>query len=187
MDFFDNPKRSSAYVKPGTSAPQVPKRNIHGAKVMLCIWWDSKGVVYYELLKPSQTVTAELYKEQLTRLQQALEEKRPEWLDRHAKIILQHDNARPHVAKAVKDHINELKWEVLPHPPYSPDLAPSDFHLFRSMQHGLSGQSFKNYAEVKNWIDSWLASKEPEFFFRGIHLLPEKWSKVVTSDGNYFD
>ena len=51
---YDNPKRKKSYVKPGQSAKSIS--NIHGAKVMLCIWWDQKGVLYYELLnrvKPS--------------------------------------------------------------------------------------------------------------------------------------
>ncbi|KAG5313010.1 MOS1T transposase, partial [Pseudoatta argentina] len=50
----------------------------------------------------------------------------------HDKVILLHDNARPHVAKPVKTYLETLKWDVLPHPPYSPDIAPSDFHLFKS-------------------------------------------------------
>jgi len=57
-----------------------------------------------------------------------------------------------------------LKWEVLPHPPYSPDVAPSDYHLFRSMAHGLDDQHFRSYEEVKNWIDSWIALKDDQFF-----------------------
>ncbi|KAG5320448.1 MOS1T transposase, partial [Pseudoatta argentina] len=82
----------------------------------------------------------------------------------------------PHVAKPVKTYLETLKWEVLPHPPYSPDIAPSDFHLFRSMAHGLA----------QKWIDSWIASKDMSFFRRGIHVLPERWEKVVSSDGQYF-
>ncbi|GBP53755.1 Mariner Mos1 transposase [Eumeta japonica] len=49
---------------------------------------------------------------------------------RHDKVILLHDNAHPHVAKPVKTYLGTLKWDVLPHPPYSPDIAPSDYHLF---------------------------------------------------------
>jgi len=74
--------------------------------------------------------------------------KRPEWAGRHEKLIL-HDNARRYVAQAVKDPLKEFKWEVLPHPPYSPDIAPSDYHLFRSMAHGLAEQRFKDRQDVK--------------------------------------
>ena len=34
-----------------------------------------------------------------------------------------------------------LGWEVMPHPPYSPDLAPSDYNLFRSLQYHLNGKN----------------------------------------------
>ncbi|KAG5321439.1 MOS1T transposase, partial [Pseudoatta argentina] len=79
-----------------------------------------------------------------------------------------------------------LKWEVLTHPLYSPDIAPSDFHLFRSMAHGLADRRFHSYEEAQKWIDSWIASKDMSFFRRGIHVLPERWEKVVSSDGQYF-
>ncbi|KAG5320824.1 MOS1T transposase, partial [Pseudoatta argentina] len=91
------------------------------------------------------------------------------------KVILLHDNARPHVGKPVKTYLETLKWE-----------APSDFHLFRSMAHGLADRRFHSYEEAQKWIDSWIASKDMSFFRRGIHVLPERWSKVVESDGKYF-
>ena len=90
--------------------------NIHAAKVMLCIWWNQVGVIYYELLKPIETITRERYRTQLTRLSQALCGKPPQYEQRHEKVILQHDNARPHVAKPVKTYLETLKWEVLPNP-----------------------------------------------------------------------
>ncbi|GFX49999.1 mariner Mos1 transposase [Trichonephila clavipes] len=86
--------------------------------------------IYNELLKPTETITFHRYRTQLTRLSRALKDKRPKYNERHDKGILQHDNARPHVAKVVKTYLETLKWEVFPHPLYSPDLAPSDYHLF---------------------------------------------------------
>ena len=91
---------------------------------MLCIRWDQLGVVYYELLKSNETVIGALYRTQLMRLSRALKEKRAHY-SRHDKIILLHDNARPHVAAPVKTYMETLNWEVLPHPPYSPDIVPS--------------------------------------------------------------
>ncbi|EGI62801.1 Mariner Mos1 transposase [Acromyrmex echinatior] len=89
----------------------------------------------------------------------------------------------PHVAKVVKTYLETLKGEVLSHPPYSLDVAPSDYHLFRSMAHGLADQHFQSYEEVKNWNHSWITSKDDQFFRRGIRMLPERWKKVVVSDG----
>ena len=77
---------------------------------MLCIWWDQKGIVYYELLKPGETITAIRYQHQLINLNQVLKEKRPEYSKRHDKVIFQHDNARPHVAKCVKETIKDLRY-----------------------------------------------------------------------------
>ncbi len=96
---------------------------------MLRVWWDQKGIIYWELLEPKQTVTADLYSQQLTRLSQALERKQPYRGKGKRKVILLRDNARPHVAKMTQATIESLDWEVLSHPAYSPDLAPTDYHF----------------------------------------------------------
>jgi len=89
-------------------------------------------------------------------------------------MIQKVDNARPHVAKPVKTYLETLKWEVLPHPPYSPDIAPSDYYLFRSMAHGLADQQFRSYEDIKKWLDSWIASKDEHFYRNGIRALSER-------------
>ncbi|GBP59020.1 Mariner Mos1 transposase [Eumeta japonica] len=111
------------------------------------------GVVYYEFFNPSETITGTVYQTQLMRLNLVLKEKRPQYFSREDKIILLHDNARPHIAVPVKNYLITLDWEVLPHPPYSPDIAPSDYHLIRSMAHALSEQRFTSYEDTKNWVD----------------------------------
>ncbi|GBP82448.1 Mariner Mos1 transposase [Eumeta japonica] len=117
-------------------------------KLMLCIWWDRLGVVYYKLLNPSETITGT----QLMRLSRGLKEKCFQYYSRHDKIILLHDNAHPHVAVPGKNYLKTLDWEVLPHPPYSSDIAPSDYHLFRSMVHALSEQRFTSHHMKKSKI-----------------------------------
>ena len=55
------------------------------------------------------------------------------------------------------------------------------------MAHGLVEQHFTSYKEAKNWVDSWIDSKGEEFFKCDIRMLPERWSKVVERDGQYFE
>ena len=101
---------------------------------MLCVWWDQKGVIYYELLKPGETVNTECYRQQMINLNQVLCEKRSEYQKRQHKVILFHDNAHTasHTAKLIKETIEAFGWEILSHA-YSPDLAPSDYYLFASI------------------------------------------------------
>ncbi|GBP43785.1 Mariner Mos1 transposase [Eumeta japonica] len=84
------------------------------------------------------------HRTQLMRLSRTLKKKRPQYYSRRDKIVLLHDtrNASPHVAVPVKNYLKTLDCEVLPHPPYSSDIAPSDYHLYRSMANALSEQRF---------------------------------------------
>ncbi|UYV60810.1 SETMAR [Cordylochernes scorpioides] len=209
---FSNPMRQKSWSLPGQFPKQMPRPNRFGKKAMLCVWWDQTGVVYFELLKPGQTVNTSRYEQQMHRLN----EKRPEWREKHNKLILKHDNAPAHNATVVKntmkDHttlmranspkrvrvdihfdrwrkpsatlsckirrclfliyapypIKDLGWELLPHPPYSPDLAPSDYHLFTSLGHALKKQEFSNSDILRKWLVDWFDSKEIEFFRQGI-------------------
>jgi len=51
------------------------------------------------------------------------------------------------------------------------------------MTHGLSEQKFSSYENTKKWVDSWIASKDADFFCRGIRILPKRWEKVVANHG----
>jgi hypothetical protein len=91
-----------------------------------------------------------------------------------------------HTAIMAKDAIQELDWEILPHPPCSPDLAPSDYHLFCSLSNHLHGVSFhNNNAELRNWLDKFFTAKPADLFKRGIENLPERWEAVVNNGGEY--
>jgi len=127
------------------SSTSMAKPNIYGAKLMLCMV-ESAGCIY-ELLQPNEIITGERY--QLLQLSRALKQKRLDYAKRHDKMIFQHDNVRPHVAKPLKETLEALNWDVLSHPPYSPDIAPFDYHLFRLMIHSLSEQRFHSYEHIK--------------------------------------
>jgi transposase len=76
-------------------------------------------------------------------------------------VPLLHDNARPHSDTATLNLLNSWGWEILPHPPYSPDLAPSDFHLvFPKMKKHLRGQRFRSNEDVQNEVKKCLPAQD---------------------------
>jgi hypothetical protein len=132
--------------------------------------------IHYELLERNLTVTAERYCQQLRRLEEAIQQTRS---GRQHGMILQHDNARPHTANMMKAAVQELDWEILPHP-YSPDLAPSDYHLFRSLS--LSPTICAGFPSTTTLSST---AKPANFFKRGIENLPERWKAVVNNAEEY--
>ncbi|GFV38810.1 mariner Mos1 transposase [Trichonephila clavipes] len=117
---------------------------------MLCIFWDQEGPIYYELLKPGETVNTDRYKIQLLNLNDAILEKREQYKKRQHKVIFLDDNAPSHHVKPTKDIVKALGCEPLAHAAYFPDLAPSDYQLFTSLGHALGDQRFTSYENVKS-------------------------------------
>ena len=109
---------------PATTA----KAGLHLKKVTSCIWWDWKGVLYYELLLENQVTNSNKY---CFQLKTAPNEKYPELFNRKC-IIFHQDNARAHVYLMTRQKLLQLGWEVLIHLSYSPDIVSLDFHLFWS-------------------------------------------------------
>jgi hypothetical protein len=83
--------------------------------------------------------------------------------------------------------ILKLKWDVLPHPPYSPDLVPSDYHLFRPMKRDLGGKRFRNNDEFIAAVQSWIHKQLKTFFETGIQKLPERWHKCTAVNRDYIE
>ena len=132
--------------------PITPKAGLHPKKVMLCMWWDWKGVLYYELLPENQTIHSNKYCSQLDQLKAALDKKRLELVNRKC-IIFHQDNTKLRVSLMTRQKLLQLGWEVLIHLPYSPDIAPPDFHLFWSLQNSLNGKSFSSLEDCKRHLE----------------------------------
>jgi len=184
--YYNNIGREKSWCLPGQAAPTVAKKNIGSQKIMLCVWWDVAGIIHYELLPPNQTVDADLYYAQLQRVHEKIRERRP-YLANRKNVVFLHDNARPHTSGKTIKKMWELGWDVLDHPPYSPDIAPSDYHLFRKLQLSLQGTSFKKENDVRAALLNFFDTLPTDFFKSGIENLTNRWTKVVQSNGAYFD
>ncbi|EZA54548.1 BAI1-associated protein [Ooceraea biroi] len=78
--------------------------------------------------------------------------KRPKLVNRKG-VVFHHDNARPRTSLVTREKLLQLGWDVLPHPPYSPDLAPSDYHSFRSLQNALNGKTLTADEDIKSLLE----------------------------------
>ena len=178
---YVNTTRKRQWLMPGQKPIPMPKPSLHPKKRMLCVWWGVHGVLYWELLPPNTTINADKYVRQLQSLAAQVQ---TTGLKR-SKIYFQHDNARPHAAAKVSLKLNRLGWNLLSHPPYSPDLAPSDYHLFRSLSNDLRDKQFVNEDDLKEYLQEFFYSKSEGFYARGIHDLPRRWREVIDSNGEY--
>lgn len=178
---YVNHSRKRQWVLKGETAKPDLKGELHEKKIMLSIWWDSKGVIYRELLPDRTTITAEVYCRQIQNMFDERQAVRPG----AGRMLLLHDNARPHTALMTRQKLQTLDIEVLPHPPYSPDIAPTDYHLFRSLQNSLQGHRFDDRTQLESYLDDFFNRQPPEFYARGIEQLPRRWQEVVDQDGNY--
>ena len=136
---------------------------------MLTIFWDSKGPILEDFLEEGSTINSARYCYLLANLlKPAIRIKHRGLLSN--KVLLHHDNARPHVAKATIETVNKLGFEVLEHPAYSPDLAPSDYHFFPPLKDALRGRKF-SFNEA---VHKWLCDQPKTFFSHGIHKLVDR-------------
>jgi hypothetical protein len=149
----------------------------HADHLLGCQWpFQEKG----------QTVTSSAYSDMLVNeLNPAIRLKHRGLLSK--RLLLLHNNTCPHTSAHTVDALHALKFEVLKHPPYGLDLAPSDFHLFGPVKEHLWGQKFADDNEVMEAVQSRLKATPKSSFLEGIHKLVDRWTKCVTKQGDYVE
>ena len=88
---------------------------------------------------------------------------------------------------ATKRLLKHFRWEVFDHPPYSPDLAPSDFHLFPHMKRSLGGQHFGTDNELQTSVKKWLKAQAAGFYDEGIGKLVPRYEKCLRRSVDYVE
>ena len=115
---------------------------------MLIIFLDIQVIVHKEFVPPGQTVNGKFHCEVLRQLRENVKHKRPEmW--KNGNWLLHHGNAAAHTSLVVREFLTKKNMTTVPHPAYSPDLAPCDFYVFLKMKLQLKGQRFVSIEEVQ--------------------------------------
>ena len=172
-----------------TSSPKRKnfKQTISTRKIMCTVFWDGQGVLLVEFL-PQGTIINSVYCEMLKKLRHAVQNKRRGMLS--ATILLLHNNTRPHCAAQTQDLITSFRWEQMNHPPYSPDLAQSDFHLFLHLKKFLGGKRFDDDDDdngLKDAVQKWLTSHAAAFYEEGVQKLVPRHDKCLNNGSKYVE
>ena len=161
-------------------------------KVMVTVFWDSVGVILVDFMSKGATINSDVYIDTLKKLKARIRSVRPAL--EMCEDLLQHNNARPYTSLKTHEVISFSQqftfffdWTTISHPPYSPDLAPSDFHLFGPLKESLRGRYFSRDEEVKNAVRKWLKTQPVEFYNEEICALVKRWEKAVRKAGDYIE
>jgi len=127
--------------------PKKARMSLSKIKVMLVAFFDGKGIVHHEFVPRGQMVNKQLYLDIFARLMDAVLRKRNELWENQT-WMLHHDNAPAHTSLLIRSYLAKHQTSVVPHPPYSPDLAPADFFLFHKLKTSVKGRRFQTIEEI---------------------------------------
>lgn len=181
--YLPDDRRSSAEFKfPGeTASKKLRTGTSHRRALMLSVFWDAKGPIHVDIVDKTVTLNAVYYAEQV----QITRTKRRK--PRGQQLYLLHDNAPIHSAHASQAAIQQAGFTQLAHPPYSPDLAPSDFFLFRHLKQHLRGRHFQCKEQLQAMTEDFLETRSPQFFRQAFDDLVRRWTRCVENGGGYIE
>ena len=188
VHFYEPERKQQSMEWRHTSSPKPKKVQTQrsAGKVMLTFFWDYNGPILKQYMPRGSTVTSATYWNLLREnMKPAVHQKRRRLLT--TGVCLLHDNARPHTTTTTVSSIEGLRFECIPHPPYSPDLAPSDFHVSGQLKDALSGTQLRDDDEVRSAVHECLRTRPKEFFSRGIYVLVKRWRKCIELEGDYIE
>lgn len=140
-------------------------------EVMASVFWVCKVFILLDFFPKGQTINGEYYTAQIRRLRLAIKEKQRGMLRKGA--LFHQDNVPVHTSAVAMAAIHSRGFQLLQHPPYFPDLAPSDYHLFPLMKKHLGGSSFSSDEAVMDAVKYLLEEHDEMFYQSGIMKLQE--------------
>ena len=124
--------QSAEWIAADESRPKRLKMQTSAAKVLAGVFWDVQGILFIDYLEKERTINREYYIALLVHLKKEITKKQLQMNKK--KVLFHQDNAPCHKTITTMAKLHELHFELLPHPPYSPDLAPNKFWLFADLK-----------------------------------------------------
>ena len=174
---------SSKWIKENEERPKKVRKTISSKKLLVSVYWSINGMKLIEGLKREEKFNKKYFVETILKnLTDNIIKKRP--LKKCSGIKIHVDNARPHQAN---EEIKKYGLVRLVHPPYSPDLAPSDFFLFGYLKKMLEGSSFKDDDDVIEKVREILESMDHTLLKNSYYEWIKRLKKCISLEGEFFE
>lgn len=177
--------QSKQWVERDAKAPAKARGSPSTRKTMAIVFFDSRGLVYTHYVPQGQTVNSHYYCSVLDTLREHIRRKRPNLVS--AGWFLHHDNARPHVCGHTREFLARRGIQVVPHPPYSPDLAPADFWLFPHVKINIAGRRFDTFQELKNAWEGVTTPMAAHLYAEAFNSWLVRWQRCIEKGGDYVE
>lgn len=181
----ESKQQASYWVGPRESRAKRALTQQTAGKVLASVFWDADGIIFVDYLEHGRTITADYYIGLMDRLDAVLREKRKR--TQRKNILFLHDNAPAHKAHKSMTKLEQLGYELVLYPPYSPDLAPSDYYLFPNMKRMLQGKRFYSNEDVEAQTTAYFEELPKSYYKTGIEMLQKRWTKCIELKGDYVE
>ena len=188
FNYCTTPRKSDncVWVSEDEPRPHVLWPDFRSRKRMFTIFFNSRGPVCVDVLPEKMTITGQYYTNiVLPKMVKEMTEQRP--ATGTARVLLLHDNASSHKTKMVSAYLDQEKIKQLPHPPYSPDLAPCDFWLFPKIKKQLAGKPFGRVQDLAKAIHSEMRSIPQEDYAHAFSNWRNRLQLCIDAGGEYFE
>ncbi|UYV71504.1 hypothetical protein LAZ67_8003523 [Cordylochernes scorpioides] len=179
-------RQSSQWIERGEPKPKKARFTKSKVNTLLVTFFCINGLVHHEFIPFGRTINQEVYLGIMRRLRESVRLKRPErW--QNNEWILHVDNARPHTAHVVLQFLAKHSTIQIPHPPYSPDLAPNDFFLYPKLKMKLKGRKFDNVDMIQTESKATLRNLSKSDFISCFDNWKKRWNRCIEAGGAYFE
>jgi len=177
---------SGAWIEDGEKPPTMNGSKIQNEKIMITVMWSISGIIVLNMLPKGESFDSSYFIDNI--IYEA--DQNPtiqKWRKTYGKIWVHLDNCRVHNSRVSMERMKQIKFERTPHPPYSPDIAPSDFFLFGYVKEKLKGQKFIARDELYEAVHSILSGISEDLILRVFESWITRCYAVSARNGSYSD
>ncbi len=177
---------NKVWLDKGSKRPQIVKTAQNSKKFMFCIFFTYEGVVASIVVPKGTTITGSFYSNKI------LPKVFSQYMENTGKkplqgVMLHHDNAPSHTCNLTTSYLQEQNVSLLPHPPYSPDLAPSDFYLFPKIKKELKNKKYYKVENLARAVQSVTSRVSKEDYCNCFENWKIRLRKCIDNNENYFE